>query len=222
MTTAQDPRQEPPRDPLKDPLLKELVDAMAPSGILAGHRLIAPGDEAALLPEEAGVFARSVVKVRRASGAARIVARELLPRFGQAPQALPKSASGAPAWPHGIVGSLAHDDRIAVAAMALRRDYAGIGIDVEPALPLDRDLVEIVATPAERRAIYDDLLQARVLFAVKEAVYKAANPLDGVFLEHHDVEVSLVDGAATIRHGRVVKFRHCVGAHIVALAFIDA
>jgi 4'-phosphopantetheinyl transferase EntD len=202
--------------------VQPLIEAIAPPGIVVGHRVIMPGDEAALLPEEFAPYANSVIKVRRASGAARMVARELLPRLGQAPQALPKSASGAPVWPEGIIGSLAHDADIAVAALARRHDYAGLGIDIEPAQPLDHDLLGIIATPSERRAINDDPLQAHVLFTIKEAVYKATHPIDGVFLEHHDVEVSLSTGAATIRNGRVVRFKHRVGAHIVALAFIAA
>src|SRR5215467_6546010 len=63
-----------------DPSLQSAIDALAFPGIAIAHRLISPGDEAALLPEEAPAFAASVVKVRRASGAARIVARELLAR----------------------------------------------------------------------------------------------------------------------------------------------
>jgi 4'-phosphopantetheinyl transferase EntD len=143
-----------------------------------------------------------------------------LQRLGRTSQALPRSASGAPVWPDGIIGSLAHDADIAVAALASRRDYTGLGIDIEPAHPLDHDLLDIIATPSERRAIDDDLLQAHVLFTIKEAVYKATHPIDGVFLEHHDVEVSLSTGVATTRNGRVVRFKHRVGAHIVALAFI--
>jgi 4'-phosphopantetheinyl transferase EntD len=207
-------------NPVQNPHLQQTIDVVAAPGILVGHRMIAPGDEFALLPEELVAFARSVAKVQRASGAARIVARELLLRLGRRASPLPKSSSGAPEWPNGVVGSLAHDNEVAVAAVTWRSRYAGIGIDVEPAEPLDRDLLAIVATPSERKAIQDDPLQARVLFAIKEAVYKAVHPLDGAFLEHHDVEVSLETGAATIRAGRVVPFRHCVGERIVALAFI--
>lgn len=206
----------------RDLRLQHIIDAVAMPGVLIGHRVIAPGDESALLPEEFGAFANSVAKVQRASGAARIVARELLAQLGQAPRPLPKSASGAPIWPDGIVGSLAHDAEVAVAAVARRGDYAGVGIDIEPAQPLDHDLIDIIATPSERGAIADDPLQARVLFTVKEAVYKAVHPLDGIFLDHHDVEVSLAAGTATIREGRVVKFRHGLGERIVALAFIAA
>ena len=47
-------------------------------GVMISHRLISFGDENALMLEEAPAFAVSVVSVRRASGAARIVAQELL------------------------------------------------------------------------------------------------------------------------------------------------
>src|SRR5205085_4587465 len=89
--------------------LARAIEAMSVPGILVDHRLIAEGDELALLPAEMATFAGSVLKVRRASGAARIVARTLLSRFGHAPQVIAKSTAGMPVWPEGIVGSLAHD-----------------------------------------------------------------------------------------------------------------
>jgi 4'-phosphopantetheinyl transferase EntD len=184
------------------------------------HRLIADGDELALLPAEVAAFAGSVLKVRRASGAARIVARMLLSRFGREPSAIPKSTAGMPVWPEGIVGSLAHDSKIAVAAMAAQHEFQSVGIDIEPAQPLALDLLSIVATVKERDRIEDDPFRGRLLFSVKEAIYKAVYPLDRIFLDHHDVEVSLADGTAVVRNGRVVRFRHCTAAHIVALAFV--
>ena len=158
--------------------------------------------------------------MKRASGASRIVARSLMLQLGQPQQAIPRSASGAPVWPAGLVGSLAHDSRVAVAAMARRSDFISLGIDVEPAEPLDADLMNVVATSGERDRITDDPLQGHLLFAIKEAVYKAVHPLDGVFLEHHDVEVNLAAGTAAVRTGRTVRFRCGVSTHIVVLAFI--
>jgi 4'-phosphopantetheinyl transferase EntD len=102
----------------KDPLLQQAIEAMAVDGISIDHRVIADGDELALLPQERDAFAGSVIKVRRASGAARLVARGLLLRLGLPEQAIPKSRSGMPVWPGGIVGSLAHDAQVAVAAVA--------------------------------------------------------------------------------------------------------
>jgi 4'-phosphopantetheinyl transferase EntD len=205
-----------------DRALARAIVALGVPGVQIRHRLIAEGDEQMLLPEEIAPFAASVVKVRRASGAARFAARELMPHFGCAPTAIPKSVAGPPIWPDGIVGSLAHDNEVAVAAVAAESDFLGVGIDIEPAEPLDGDLLGIVATPRERRDAGDDPIRGRLLFAIKEAVYKAVNPLDGVFLDHHDVEVSLADGTAVVRQERVVQFRYCVANHIIVLAFIPA
>lgn len=204
------------------PSLASAIDAITVPGIRIGHRFIAEGDERLLLPEEIGAFAASVVKVRRASGAARLVARELMPHFGHELRAIPKSAGGMPVWPEGIVGSLAHDNEVAVAAMAAKSDFLSVGVDIEPAEPLEPGLLEIVATPGEREVAASDPVHGRLLFAIKEAVYKAVNPLDGVFLDHHDVEVNLTGGTAAVRQGRRVEFRYCAAGHIVVLAFIPA
>ncbi len=200
--------------------LARAIETMSVPGILVDHRLIAEGDELALLPTEMAAFAGSVLKVRRASGGARIVARTLLSRFGYAPCAIPKSTAGMPVWPEGIVGSLAHDPKVAIAAMAAQREFQSIGVDIEPTEPLAPDLLDIVATAKERERIEDDPFRGRLLFSIKEAVYKAVYPLDRIFLDHHDVEVSLPDGTAMVRNGRLVRFRHCLAEHIVTLAFV--
>jgi 4'-phosphopantetheinyl transferase EntD len=203
-----------------DPSLQAATDALSVPGIAIGHRVISAGDEHALLPEETPAFATSVVKVRRASGAARIVARDLLARLGHAGCALPKGSGGAPTWPAGVIGSLAHDDRVAVAAVGRSRDAGAIGIDIEPAEPLPAELLDMVATPIERLKIADDPYRGRLLFVAKEAVYKAVYPLDRTFLEHHDVEISLADRKAIVRNGRVVELRFGISTHLVALAFL--
>jgi 4'-phosphopantetheinyl transferase EntD len=207
----------------RDTRLQAAIEALRlPGAILIDHRLISAGDELALLPEESAAFANSIVKVRRASGAARIVARELLSRLGYVGCSLPKSESGATTWPDGATGSLAHDSRIALAAIARRDGMDALGVDVEPAEFLPSDLLEIVATPQERQMIGNDLLAARLLFVVKEAVYKAVHPLDRKFLEHQDVEVDLPAHVAYVRNGRVVDFRYRISTHMVAVAFLAA
>jgi 4'-phosphopantetheinyl transferase EntD len=203
-----------------DPLLQSAIDALAFPGVLIGHRLISPGDENALLRDEVTAFATSVVKVRRASGAARIVARQLLARLGYPECPIPRATSGAPVWPGDVVGSLAHDARVAVAAVAASRDVGALGIDIEPAECLPSELLDLVATPQERLEIGDDPFQGRLLFAAKEAVYKAVYPLDRMFLEHHDVQINLATRKAVVRNGRIVEIRLSVSAHLVALAFL--
>jgi 4'-phosphopantetheinyl transferase EntD len=99
---------------------------------------------------------------------------------------------------------------------------AALGIDVEPAEELPPDLIDIVATPKERPAVDGRLYQGRLLFAAKEAVYKAVYPLDGIFLEHHDVEIDFAERKGTVSNGRVVEVRFCHSTHLIAVAFICA
>jgi len=203
-----------------DSTLQAAIDTLGLPGMMIGHRFILPGDDRALMAQEAPAFASSVVQVRRASGAARIVARELLVRLGFPPCPVPKAASGAPVWPARIIGSLAHDSAVAVAAVALRDDFVSIGIDIEPAEALPADMVDLVATPAERQDI--DAYGGRLLFAAKEAVYKAVYPLDQTFLDFHDIEVDFANGKAKIRNGRVVELRWSLSTRLLALAFLPA
>jgi 4'-phosphopantetheinyl transferase EntD len=197
---------------LADPALALAIQSFRLPGLLMAHRLIAPGDELALLDDEKPGFAGATPGVRRASGAARIVARHLLSALGHAACAVPKAPSGAALWPAGITGSIAHDDRIAVVALGRARDLGAIGVDIEPARPLPLEMLELVATARERRGIGDDLLQAKLLFACKEAV----------FLEFHDIEVDLKAGAAAVPSGRAVALQTSLSTHILVLASCNA
>lgn len=200
--------------------LDAAIAALSLPGLLIGYRAISPGDESALMPEEEIALAASVVGVRRASGAARIVARQLLTKVGIVECALPKAEDGAPVWPSEIVGSMSHNSRVAVAAIAMSRDFGGLGIDIEPAEPLPADLLELVATPQERMQIGADPFLGRLLFVAKEAIYKAVYPLERTFLDHHDVVVSLSHRQAVVRNGRTVQLMFSACEHLVALAFV--
>jgi 4'-phosphopantetheinyl transferase EntD len=202
--------------------ISELTEAIGEPSILIGHRIIADGDEKALFPEEAVHFQSAVSKVRRQSGAARLVARELLGRLGFRDAVILKAASGAPLWPEGIAGSLAHDQYTALAAVARKADYLALGVDIEPAEALPDNLVDLIATAAERSRYGQPFLRSRQLFAAKEAVYKAIYPLDGHFLDFHDIEVDLNMQMARTSYGRTAAIKVLSGSHVVALAFLKS
>ena len=207
--------------PLIDPLAT-MTARLAEPGLSIGHRIIAEGDEGALLAGEAQLFQQASLQAKRQSGAARLVARRLLAGYGHDGAAIGKAASGAPLWPAGMVGSLAHDSGVAVAAVARSQDFTGVGIDIEPAENLPGEMVDLVATPAERSRYAPSVLHSRVLFVAKEAVYKAIHPLDGVFLDFHDIEIDLDRQVAIVRGARTVSVRVGVSSHVVALAFVRA
>ncbi|RWM46126.1 MAG: 4'-phosphopantetheinyl transferase superfamily protein [Mesorhizobium sp.] len=159
--------------------------------ILVGIRPIERVDEAALFASEVAAFGRAVAKVRRQSGAARIIARTLLGKLGVPPMPILRTQSGVPTWPAGIVGSLAHHDTVAAAAIAEKKIIGALGIDIEPNEPLPDGLIDLVATSREQ-GMYDlRLLQRRDLFVLKEAVYKACFPICNQILEFQDVEIDI-------------------------------
>ncbi len=124
--------------------------AILPPGVHAACRAIRRRDQALLLPEEAATITSRKDRMRDASGAARHVARGLLGQAGlPAAPILILAASGAPVWPAGVIGSMAHDDAFAVAVVASEASFAGVGIDVEPAEPLAEDVAAIVRMPGD-------------------------------------------------------------------------
>jgi 4'-phosphopantetheinyl transferase EntD len=198
-----------------------LVDWARRRGILVGDRLIQPGDESELLPGEARSLKSSLLEARRQSGAARRVARSLLARLGSSPCVIVKDASGAPIWPPGFIGSLAHDADVAVAAVARARDrdLSSLGIDIERNEPLSAEMAALVATPAERRRDEGHALSP-LLFVVKEAVFKATFPMDGQFLDFQDVEVDLHQGVAWTRFGLGLDIFTTCDHYVSALAVL--
>lgn len=202
--------------------LAQALAAIAPNGVRTGCRRIRDGDEAHLLPAEALSFPARQPAMRRASGAARWIAHRLLADLGVNDFALLRTPSGAPAWPGGITGSLAHDDDMAVAAVASVADIGSLGIDVEPALPLPDDIFALAATPADRTGAADLRLAGRILFAAKEAVYKAVYPFDRQVLGYEDITVDLDTGRATTTTGRSASLAYCLAPRVVVLAFVEA
>ena len=191
------------------------------SNIACGCRLIRPTDEAWLRPAENERLRRSVPSVRRASGAARAVARRLLVQVGvdQNTDLVSDSIHG-PNWPMGICGSMTHDAEYAAAAVISARDSAGIGIDIEPAKPLPSDIYEVVVTDAEHTLLNGNLLTARSVFTIKEAVYKATHPIDGVFLNHEDVEIDFNTSKAHTSTGYELPFVAIQKPRMVAIALL--
>ncbi len=198
------------------------IAAIAPKGVRVGCRIIRQGDEAQLLPDEARSITSRHVAARRASGAARWIAHQLLAELGVTDCAVLREASGAPIWPGGVTGSLAHDERMAVAAVAPAAEIDCLGIDVEPATPLPDDIVALVARDAEMSGMGNQPLSGRLLFSIKEAVYKAVYPIDRLILEYEDITVDLNAGQAVTKTNHAVRLAYCVTPRIVVLAYIPA
>ncbi len=162
--------------------LRRLLDLHGHTDVFSGARRIA--DEP-IHPGERALYVGVDVKNRYATSTGRALAREVLRNMGVAAGPMLRTTDGQCAWPAGIVGSIAHDDDVAICAVGVN---VAFGIDVEPALPLPAEIKSDVAvSDLERAAVGDDLVAARLLFCAKEAVFKACFPLEQVFFEHADV-----------------------------------
>ena len=90
--------------------------------------------------------------------------------------------------------------------MALVRDAAAVGIDAEPNAPLPRDVLAMVASSHEAehvRAMCEkcpDVAFDRLLFSIKESIYKAWFPAKRTWLGFHDAEVEIdAEGVFRVR-----------------------
>lgn len=209
----------PPSDRSEAILLSAMI-RMAPPGIRLGCRTIRAGDEHLLLAEERRAVTTRDSQARRASGAGRHVAHGLLADLGQQSVAIGREHRGLPIWPPGISGSIAHDQDVAVAAVAPIGSIASLGIDVESAEPLPDDIAALVATGQDEIGTSAGHLAGRALFASKEAVYKATYPLDSVILNYDDITVDLIRSCARTRTDHKLKLYCCLSPRVVVLAVL--
>jgi 4'-phosphopantetheinyl transferase EntD len=162
-----------------------------------------------LFAEEEAAVARAVQKRRREFVTGRACARRALARLDLPSQAIPPGFKGAPRWPAGIVGSITHCDGYRACAVARATDLATLGVDAEPDQPLPDGVLGAVALPAERdwlRNLQRDTPQVqwdRLLFCIKEAVYKAWFPLAGRWLGFEDAAIE-IDPAAGLFSARLL------------------
>jgi len=150
-----------------------------------------------LYPEEATVVEHAVEKRRLEFTTARACARTALGKLGIAPQSIPTGDRGAPLWPAGVVGSITHCDGYRACAVARTADLASLGIDADRNEPLPPNLLGDIALPGEREALRQLAREPstvhwdRLLFSIKEAVYKAWFPLAERWLGFEDATVAI-------------------------------
>ncbi|BCH35589.1 hypothetical protein MesoLjLc_75190 [Mesorhizobium sp. L-8-10] len=174
---------------------------LALAGLFDADIRVAQGDPRAgwgePLPGEAAAVARASPARRREFMAGRALARRAMAALDVTAAAIPAAEDRAPVWPSDVRGSISHCADWCVAAAARADDgYFSIGVDIEPAEPLDADLIEEICTAEERRWLTEqpvmrrDLL-ARMIFCAKECAYKCQYPLSGQLLDFQALSIRI-------------------------------
>ncbi|MFI6640461.1 4'-phosphopantetheinyl transferase [Streptomyces sp. NPDC050504] len=147
--------------------------------------------------EEQALVARSVDSRRAEFTTGRTCARRALADLGVTAGPILSDARGAPQWPNGTIGSITHCDGYRAAVAARTADVVTLGIDAEANQPLPEGILEAVALPAEREWVRA-LLRARpevhwdrLLFSMKETVYKAWYPLARCMLDFDEAHLAV-------------------------------
>ena len=147
---------------------------IVPDGVGAGW-----ADPQADHPRLAGEDLPRAVPARlREFAAGRHAARAAMRAAGLPEMAVPHGSDRAPIWPDGVIGSITHSASHCLAVVAPVGQLRGIGIDLEPATPLARDLWDSILMPEEqialnRAPVAERGLLAKAAFSAKEAAYKA-------------------------------------------------
>lgn len=156
--------------------------------------------------------------------AGRRCARAALSDLGAGAEDVGVDARGAPVWPRGFVGSIAHTKRVACAVAAPSARFAGVGIDVEDLLDetTAREVASVALRPEDEAIAGGAPLDVAIAFSAKETVYKCVAPIVGILFDFDDARVTriasegetevvlLTDLGAGFGRGRVLRGRWAV------------
>jgi len=187
-------------------------------GRCVGVRIPREVDEkvlAELVPDERS-FVSSLAPGRQPSWiAGRLALRQAFRDLGIEPSPILATRRGAPALSRDLVGSISHKRTLAVGLAARREGGASIGVDLETNPPPFASVQEAQsqARPDIRTRVLtpDELVRLDYLpeenrrrsvilhFSLKEALYKAIDPLVGRHVAFHEASMTpLPDGSASV------------------------
>jgi 4'-phosphopantetheinyl transferase EntD len=174
-----------------------LASRLFPDTVVTAETTVFPDVEelhAAELRQVQGAVAQRVLEF----AAGRACARAGLAELGLAYVTLLSGNDRLPIWPPGITGSITHTANYCGAAIVPKSFAQSIGLDAEPNKPLDQDLWSYVCSSTELSWLgnqasseQDSGRLARLIFSIKEAVFKSQYPLTHRFLDFDDVQVRL-------------------------------
>ena len=130
-----------------------------------------------LLPCEAEGTAGASPKRRAEFRAGRILARALLREMGAEGPIL-RGDRGAPRWPAGVMGSIAHSGGWCGVAAARAGDYLSLGLDLEDVSRFHPLLaLRLLGRWGPRLPEFPPVRLAALSFSAREAAFKAISPL---------------------------------------------
>jgi 4'-phosphopantetheinyl transferase EntD len=191
---------------------KMLMAPIVPMGARCYEQVGVPGGS--LLPGEAELLGpRAVSKRREEFTAGRTCAREALALLGIPRRPILQGKQNQPLWPEGVVGSITHCQGYCAAAVASLDRCGGIGIDAEPNESLPPGVLHLIARQREQdwilNANQEEICWDRLLFSIKESIYKVWYPLERRWLDFDQAEVTIDAGTLTFKAALLCATSNC-------------
>src|SRR5437899_1838374 len=168
---------------------------IVPNGVFTAEGLISDLSLVQLMASEREIVRHAVPKRQREFAAGRACARRALLHLGVRDVDILSGGRREPLWPPEIVGSIAHTNSYCAAAVALEQRFTSLGIDIEANTPLEAIVTPLICGTGERRwCEWRDHLpihRPKLLFSIKESLFKALYPLMQVGLGFQDIEISV-------------------------------
>lgn len=159
------------------------------------------GDVGMLYEEERKLIIHAAPKRQAEFAAGRLCARDALEDLGVNGSPILMDAKGAPIWPEGVIGSIAHAKGCCAAVVALDQGENSLGLDIEETGRVKESVWSYTFLPEEiewlRLQSDESAKWASVIFGAKEAFYKAQYPLTHSWLGFQDVLINIDQGAGT-------------------------
>lgn len=178
-----------------------MLGACFPWPVGAAVRRDGDGGPLRLFPEEeAALSSRAVPRRREHFTLGRAAAHAALAALGAPVSPVRRGEKGEPLWPVGFTGAITHTEGVAAAVVGRDKQYAGIGVDIEPLEPgLTARAARLVCTDAENAWVHESetdeasgtraTVRRTMLFSAKEAIFKALFPVERVWLGFLDAEL---------------------------------
>lgn len=191
---------------------KKPLRLLLPAEVITEESTIAE-IKGSLFSEEINCIKNAANKRKNEFTAGRICARVALRKFGHTQFPLLMGKDRAPCWPNGISGSISHTNIYCGVAIAYKKDFPSLGIDMELIDRLGKNLWPQIFTVREQSWIQElpeneQVQSATLLFSAKECFYKFQYPLTKRWVGFEDVEIeaNLVDGKFNVHLLKDIPF----------------
>ena len=155
--------------------------------------------EFTLYPEELALTKKMSSKRLYDFSSGRYAARKLLLNYEIEKHPILIGENRAPIWPTGIIGSISHSENLCIAVISDKKALNSIGVDIESSKRINADILPLICNEEEishiklleKASNINILTNAKLIFSIKESLFKCLNPLINNWIDYKEMQVKI-------------------------------